>query len=283
MTSLADRADPGPRVRAHHASGRGVARIGYPIEIRRVTLLRKEWITPQMLRLTVAGPELATFHTYAADDHVALVFPLPDGTRNDPVNGPDLLLEWAKPMPPVRKYTIRRYDREALELDLDFVVHDGGLAADWAAAAEPGETIAVAGPPGAKAFAHTYRHYVFAIDTTALPAVARWLEEADWLVEAGATAEVFIDHDHDSETSYPLTERPGVTVRWFSRHGGSRLAQQVIDTARPGLQAEQVFVFAAGEAGDIKPLRRWSSDQGHDSLVTGYWKRGLVGTAGPEE
>lgn len=283
MTAADERADPEPRVRAHHASGRGVARIGYPIEVRRATLLRKEMVTPQMLRLTVAGPDLARFHTYAADDHVALVFPMPDGTRNDPVNGPDLMLEWPKPMPPVRKYTIRRYDPTSTELDLDLVVHDGGLAADWAVAAEPGASVTIAGPPGAKAFAHTYRHYVFAVDTTALPAVARWLEEADWLVEAGASAEVLIDHDHDSETSYPLTERPGVGVRWLSRAGGSRLAQEVIGTARPDVRADEVFVFAAGEAADIKPLRRWCSDQGYDSLFTGYWKRGLAGTAGPEE
>ena len=43
-----------------------------------------------------------------------------------------------------RTYTIRALDRERGEMAVDFVVHGGtGLAGPWAAAAQPGETIAV--------------------------------------------------------------------------------------------------------------------------------------------
>ena len=66
------RANPGPKVAAFHAEGRGVMRIGYPILITRGTVLRRELVTPHMLRLTVGGPEFAGFHSYQADDHVKI-------------------------------------------------------------------------------------------------------------------------------------------------------------------------------------------------------------------
>jgi NADPH-dependent ferric siderophore reductase len=41
------------------------------------------------------------------------------------------------------------------------------------------------------------------------------------------------------------------------------------------INAGRVFLFAAGEAGDIRPLRR--RREGVERLVTGYWKRGTAG------
>lgn len=272
-----ERADPGPLVLAHQTDGRGTQRIGYAIAIRTAQVVARTQVTPHMLRLTVASPAIKDVVTHACDDHVGLIFPLDDGTRNDPTYDPDrLMLTWHSPQPAMRKYTIRRLDAESGEMDLDVVLHAGGLASEWAAQAELGDDVVLAGPPGALAFAHTYRHYVFAVDTTALPAVARWLDESDWLEERTVTVQVLIDHDHDEETSYPLRQRTGVTVEWLSRTGGSRLADVVGGLDLSGRDPADVFVFAAGEAGDIKALRRWSKERGIDALVTGYWKRGAV-------
>ncbi len=272
-----DRSDPAGRVAAHHAStppaGEGVTRIGYPIGVRTASVVRVAEVTPTMLRLTLGGPGLAGFHSHQADDHVKVVFPLPDGTRNDPVPDDEESLEWPRPVPPTRKYTVRRWDPRALELDLDFVVHDGGLASDWVGSVAVGADVVVAGPPGAKAFAHTYDHYVFAVDTTALPALARWLEESP----ADVSADVLVDVDHRWERDYPLADRDGVRVRWLDRSGGSRLTQEVAGLDLPARDRARTFLFAAGEAGDIKPLRAWARDHVTDSLVTGYWKRGVAG------
>lgn len=268
-----ERDRPGERVAEHHRAGRGLRRIGYPIGVRRTTLARRTSVTPHMLRLTLAGPDLAGFHSYVADDHVKLVFPLADGTRNDPTPNDRLLLDWHRPLPPTRTYTIRNVDLAACEVDIDVVLHGGGLAGDWAARAEIGAEAVIAGPPGAKAFAHTHRHYVLAVDVTGLPAAARWLEEADWLAERGASADVLIDVDHDDETAYPLTERPGVRVQWLTRAGGSQLGERVRALDVP----EDTFVFAAGEADDLKPVRRWVADHDLPASITGYWKRGVAG------
>ena len=268
-----DRDRPAERVAEHHRAGTGLTRIGYPIEVRTVQVRDSAWVTPRMLRLTLGGEALAGLHSHVADDHVKIVFPLPDGTRNDPVPGEAQMLDWRRPLPPTRTYTIRRFDRAAREVDLDFVVHDAGLAADWARAATEGSEAVIAGPPGAKAFAHTHGHYVFAVDVTGLPAVARWLDEADWLAGAGVGVDILIDHDDPVETDYPLRERAGVRVQWLSRAEGSRLGPALRDLSVP----EDAFVFGAGEAGDLKAVREWVAEHGYAASITGYWKRGVAG------
>lgn len=264
-----DRQDPGPKVAAHHASGEGIARVPYPIRTTHTTVRRSTLLNPSMLRLTLTGSEVAEFHSYQADDHVRIVLALPDGTRNDPRANVDGTLDWLTPHPPSRKYTIRRVDREALELDLDLVVHPGGLVSEWAAALSPGDEVLLAGPPGAKAFGQSYDHFVFAVDSTGLPALARWLEEAP----EGVSGEAFIDVDHAHERQYPLPTRAGVPVHWLDRSTGSRLADAVRTAELP---QGRVFLFAAGEAGDLKPLRGWARERRIPALVTGYWKRGVA-------
>ncbi len=265
-----ERHDPRGRVAAHHAGGSGVARIGYPIGVRTAPVARRELVTPRMLRLTLAGPELDGFHTYQADDHVKIVFPDADGTVRAPVPNDRLELDWPKPWSPTRKYTVRRYDEAARELDLDIVLHEGGLAADWAARVAVGDPVTIAGPPGAKAFPHHYPHYVFAVDATALPAAARWLEESP----SGVSAHLVIETDDPAEHAYPLAERAGVEVTWLVREGGRSLLAETVRGLR--LPEGPAFLFAAGEAGDIKPLRAWSAGR-LDALFTGYWKRGVAG------
>ncbi len=265
-----ERHDPQDRVTAHHRSGTGVKKIGYPIGIRTPTVLRKEYVTATILRLTLGGSECDGFHTYHADDHVKIVFPDPDGTLRLPVPDDELSLDWPRPSVRTRTYTIRRYDADAREIDLDIVVHPGGLASDWAVAVQPGEPVPIAGPPGAKAFAQTYGHYVFAVDATALPALARWLEESP----EDVSAHVVVETEDADQHGYPLTARNRVDVTWLLREpGASRLAETVEALTLP---PATTFLFAAGEAQDLKPLRAWASGR-LDALFTGYWRRGVAG------
>ncbi|MBE1537241.1 siderophore-interacting protein [Actinomadura algeriensis] len=264
------RDNPRERVLEHHRTGEGVERIGYPICVRTAAIVRRERVAPRMLRLTVGGPGLDGTHTYQADDHVKIVFPDPDGTRRDPVfNEETLELDWPRPFPRTRTYTIRRFDAEAREMDLDFVLHEGGLASAWATGAAIGEDVVIAGPPGAKAFPQHHGHYVFAIDATALPALGRWLEEAP----AATSATVVVETEHEDEHRYPLAGRDGVRFVRLVRDGGeSRLARTVMDLEPVPAGS---FLVAAGEADAIKPLRAWSKDR-MDAYITGYWKRGVA-------
>ncbi len=244
-----------------------MTRVGYPIGIRTTHVRALTEITPHMLRLTVGGPELAGFHTYQADDHVRVLLP-EDGVIRMPTRNAESELDWPRPAPLSRKYTVRAYRPETQELDLDIVLHEGGHVSTWVRKLSSGDDVVLAGPPGAKAFAHTYSHYVLAVDPTGLPAAARWLDEAP----AGVTADIVIDADHAAEHDYPLTERAGVTVtRLLRTPGRSVLAETVRNLAL----LEDTFCFVAGEADDIRPLRAWARDR-HDSLFTGYWRRGVA-------
>ncbi|NIK56952.1 siderophore-interacting protein [Kribbella shirazensis] len=246
------------RVEEHHRAGAGVTRIGYPIGIRTAVVGSTTYLTPHMLRVTLTGEGLAGFHSYHCDDHVKIVFPDPDGTHRIPVANDRQMLDWPRPLPPTRSYTVRRYDGTRLELD--FVVHNGGLASPWAEALRPGDEVAIAGPPGGRAFPYTHAHYVFAVDPTGLPAAARWLDEAP----SHLPADVVVEIDHPDESGYPLAERPGVKIHWVPR---GTLADEVLSLTVP----PDTFLFAAGEADSLRPLRTWPKSH---ATIQGYWKQG---------
>lgn len=269
-----DRANPAERVAEHLRTGRGVQRIAYPIGIREAAVLRRTWVTERMVRLTLGGPGLDGTHTYVADDHVKLLFPDADGRLVLPVPNEQAMLDWPDPHPVARAYTIRRYDAAARELDLDFVIHHGGLASDWATSVALGDTIPIAGPPGGAAFPFSYQHYLMVVDSTALPAVGRWLAEAHTAVRV----EVFVAVEHPAQRDYPL-EHPGVRVQWLEAPVPADRLVALVEAADEADQAAatDTFLFAAGEADLIKPLRAWSRNRGIDSSIRGYWKRGVEG------
>ena len=141
-----DRERPRERV-AEARLGAGGAKVPYPIRIRCLEVVGRQTISPTMLRLTLGGQDLVGFESHSVvDEHVKIVFPDPDGGLRVPEpNGS--MVRWPHPMPPTRDYTVRRYDPTAGELDLDVVLHAGGLASEWAARVGPGEPVWVAGPP----------------------------------------------------------------------------------------------------------------------------------------
>ncbi|TLG09062.1 siderophore-interacting protein [Nocardia cyriacigeorgica] len=273
---MVDRAAYAERITEVLAGDHG-EKVGYPIGLCEVEVLRSEPVGAGLLRITFGGAELAGFHSYVPDEHVRLVFPGDDGVLRLPRRD-GLSLEWGSPRPVSREYTVRRYDREALELDIDFALHPGGLASDWALAATPGTRIHIAGPPGGVVVPRGYDKYLLAGDITALPAIARWLE---WLPRT-ASGWVFVEVA-GPEQEIALDAPPGVQLRWVHRGDlppghGDALEQAVRTvTVPPG---ERVYVWLAAEAGVLRPLRRWvRTDLGvdpKDYLVAGYWKRGVA-------
>jgi NADPH-dependent ferric siderophore reductase len=191
-----------------------------------------------------------------------------------------LMLRWPRPMPVSREYTVRRHDPAAGELDVDVAMHPGGVAADWAAAAEPGERIHVAGPPGGFVVPDHYDRYLLAGDITALPQIARYLEELPRTAAGWALIEVRDGSEEIDEIE--LAAPPGFTVRWV--HGadtpagtGDDLEQAVRSVELP--PKRRTLVWIAAEAGVVKPLRRWVRDLGippGDARIVGYWKRGVA-------
>ncbi|MBB5084892.1 siderophore-interacting protein [Nonomuraea endophytica] len=244
-------------------------KVAYPIRIREVEVLRTAMVGSGLIRVTLGGPGLAGFEAHSPDEHVRLIFPETDGALRLPE--PDgHMLSWPRPFPTTRKYTVRRYDPAAGELDLDFALHGKGVAADWARNAAPGATAHVAGPPGGLIVPHSYDRYLLAGDLTALPAIARWLEELPDSAAGWAFIEVA-----DADEEIELTAPEGVEIHWL-RDGD--LARAVQEVTVP--EGERVFAWMAGEADTLKPLRRWVRDHlglgPDDQDITGYWKRGAA-------
>ncbi|MFI9491131.1 MULTISPECIES: siderophore-interacting protein [Streptomyces] len=258
-------------------AGRHAEKVGYPIGIRRVEVVRTAPVGSGLLRVTLGGEGAEGFEAHAPDEHVKLIFPEPDGTLRLPEpNG--AMLRWPRPVPTSREYTVRRYDPASGEIDIDIAWHDGGLASDWAHAARPGAVVHVAGPPGGLIVPPTYDRYLLAGDITALPAVARWLEEMPRTARGWAFVEVA-----DASQEIELWAPEGVEVRWLHRGdlpagAGDALERAVTAVTVP--EGERVYVWVAGEAGQIKPLRRWVRDELRldkaDYDITGYWKRGVA-------
>ena len=49
------------------------AKVGYPIELRELEVVRTEQVGSGLLRITFGGSELAGFHSYVPDEHVRVV------------------------------------------------------------------------------------------------------------------------------------------------------------------------------------------------------------------
>ncbi|GGS89078.1 NADPH-dependent ferric siderophore reductase [Streptomyces griseoviridis] len=258
-------------------AGRRPEKVRYPIRVRETRVVRTAMVGTGLLRVTLGGPGTAGFEAHSPIDHVRLLFPDPDGSLRLPEPDGDLL-RWPRPAPVSREYTVRRYDPAAGEIDIDIAPHPGGLASDWALAAEPGDVVHVAGPPGGLFVPPAYDRYLLAGDITALPAIARWLEELPRSARGWAFVEVA-----DAGEEIDLDAPAGVEVRWLHRGDrppgtGGALARAVTGVEVPG--GERLYAWIAGEAGEIKPLRRWVRDvlrlDRADHVVSGYWKRGVA-------
>ncbi|QTX04842.1 siderophore-interacting protein [Agromyces archimandritae] len=246
-----------------------------PIRIRELQILGRSYVTPRMVRLTLGGPGIAGFESHTPDEHVKIVFPdAATGRTRAPEPDGDHL-DWPRPFPPTREYTVRRFDEAAGEVDFDFVVHDGGLASEWAQAAELGSSIWIAGPRPGPVITPEFGFQVLLGDETALPAIARRLEELPADARGIAAIEI-ADDDERQDVRVP----DGVELHWLSRHGRPAGSTSLLGDFVAGIRLPDdvwSYVFAYAEAGCIKPVRRWARSNGigkAQSDIGGYWKLG---------
>ena len=238
-------------------------------------------LSPEMrrVRFRITDPESFHFVHMAPDDHVKLFFPHPDTGR---VEMPDfgengMKLPTEEPFPVYRDYTVRAYDRAAGLLDIDFVVHTHGVAGAWAATASPGDRLGMLGPRGSHIYPTGYDSYLLGADDTAIPALARWLEE----LPAGKTVVAFVEVS-GPDTEIELPRRPDTTLvvlhRGQAPAGNSELLHSAIRSH--GLPPGEFYCWVAGEANSLKPIRRYLRRElglPKDRVkVDGYWRCGTV-------
>jgi NADPH-dependent ferric siderophore reductase len=244
--------------------------------LNRGRVLRKEQITPHMIRVVVGGESLAGFGAGACTDHyVKILFPQPGVKYPEPFDMQRIREEMPREQwPTTRTYTVRAWDPEAVELTLDFVYHgDEGLAGPWAANAQVGDEILFMGPGGAYAPSPEADWHLLVGDESALPAIGASLER----VPEGAPTRVFVEVAGPEEEQ-PL-ETPGdAEIVWLHRNGG-QVGDSLVKAVRELEFPEgTVHAFVHGEANFVKELRRHLRvERGlpmEQLSISGYWRRG---------
>jgi NADPH-dependent ferric siderophore reductase len=250
-------------------------RVRHQPRTRMLEVLEVEQLTPQMLRVVLHGEDFDGFLSAGPDDHVKLMF--------SPVPGePPVLPRAEEPRydegvmrPLMRDFTPRRFDPDRGELVIDFVVHGEGPASSWAAAATAGALLGQGGPRGSLVVSPDFDWYLLAGDETALPSIARRLEE----LPAGATA-IVVAEVADAAGEIELDTHAELDLRWLHRDGVEAGANDLLEQAIRALDLPggEGFAWVAGEAESVRPLREHLRvERGLPkpfTRITGYWKRG---------
>ncbi|WP_051580348.1 siderophore-interacting protein [Pseudonocardia acaciae] len=246
---------------------------------RTLRVLRTERVTPRMARVTLGGEELAGYPPFAPDQRIKLFFPvagqsrpaMPRASSGGPVWPP------GEPRPIIRSYTVRRFDPDAGELDVDFVLHgEHGPAAEWAARAEPGDWVGVSDPggryrPDASAGAH-----LIIGDESALPAIATVL---DALRDFDGPIEAYIEVADPAEEQ-PLPTTAATRPHWLHR-GDAPPGRPLLDAVRAaelptGVPPSRCQAWLSAEATAVRDIRAHLLDDRalprRMIYATGYWR-----------
>lgn len=244
-----------------------IHRVTHEIKRRRLEVLRVVDITPRMRRITLGGPELAGFISLGSDDHIKLLFPQ-NAAEQAALDSPDFNLRGDGPQPAMRDYTPRRYDLGIGELDIDFVLHGDGPASTWAEQAKVGQHLHIGGPRGSMIVPDIFDSYLLIGDETAIPAIARRLDE----LPAGRKVLAVIEIANAAEQQ-PLASAAEVEVIWVVR-GQDDLLETVQNLTLPG---GSLYSFVATESKLSRQVRRVLLDTHNvnESFLkaVGYWQQ----------
>jgi NADPH-dependent ferric siderophore reductase len=224
-------------------------------------------VSPCLARVTLGGAELEGFTIAEPAASVRLL--LSSSPSRELVmptwNGNEFL------MPDGRRPVIRTFTPRASrprELELDIVIHDGGVASEWVTLAAPGAAVAVSGPGRGYTINREVDGYVLAGDESAIPAMSQLLEA----LPPEIAVRVIVEARPDARLALP--EHPRSTVEWCASLFECISAIDVGEGER---------VWAAGEAAAMQRIRRYlfeerSIPRAH-TTIRGYWKHGRAGDA----
>lgn len=244
-----------------------------------------EQLSPHMVRVHLGGPAFDDFIVAAdperlgsTDKYVKLLVARPELGLEPPYDLEALRETHAKQDRPARRtYTVRAIDQQARTIAIDFVLHGAeGLAGPWAAAAKPGDRLALSGPGGGYApSTDPAVVHVLLGDDSALPAIASALEAMHDSATGVALVEVS-GPDDEQDIPHPA----GIALRWL--HRGAAGAEPgtllLAETRELPRASRPVQVFAHGERTAIKAIRRLLQDEWEleksDMSLSAYWALG---------
>ena len=230
-------------------------------EPRKLQVIRSASVTPHMLRLTLGGPELEGFPADSNSAYIKLRMTTPPPDSDE------------RPM--IRTYTVRDFNAEKLELDVDFVMHeDQGPASDWAKAAQPGDQMTILGPGPKKLVDYSADWFLLAGDMSALPAISANIEGMRGDSKGHVVLEI-IDEADKQDLDFP----PGLNVQWIVNPNPDRENTFLLDAVREIPLAEgRPSIWVAGEFSSVLAIRSFlKKERGvnrKDLYVSSYWQMG---------
>jgi NADPH-dependent ferric siderophore reductase len=249
------------------------------LELRVLDVIRVQDLAPRMRRVVLGGEGLAGFDvpTNALGPYVKLLIP-PQGLDDPawPVLEADGRLTWPAPdkRPVMRTYSVRRLDRQACEMHIDFVMHgETGIGSRWAANASPGTRVGIWGP-GCMTV-QNIDWYLLAGDHTALPAIGFILEN----LPSDARGQAFIEVPSAAD-EVPLVKPRDLSVTWL--HGSGRGGSPgLLDAVRSvSWRDGRALVWAGAEASLARAIRTYArKERGLDRdqcYILNYWKNGMA-------
>lgn len=243
-------------------------------------VIRREQLTPHMVRLYIGGENFAKFNANAfTDPYIKIFFVKPELGLEPPYNVQELRETLApEDLPVTRTYTVREVNPKEGWISVDFVVHgEAGLAAPWASQVEPGERVVFAGPGGGYAPDATADWHLLVGDESALPAIASSIEAM--APEAQGIALIEVGNAQDEQA---IQAPEGIEIRWVHRGNEEAGTSEVLVEAVRNLQWRdgRVQVFAHGEREAIKKLRdvffKQHELERKQVSISGYWAYGRV-------
>lgn len=237
---------------------------------RRVEVSRVQVLSPAMRRITLKGAELEGFAVNDPASYMKLIFPEPGQT------------EPTRPLPDgprattMRTYTPLAVRPEALEVDVDFVLHGEGPASTWAAQAQVGQVLFLMGPgPGYPLPLQATEHLLVG-DDSALPAFETILASLPPTARVRMLVEVA-----DAAEQRVLTSAAPLDVQWVVRGPDNSRAGHALEAAlRQAGPSAAAHVYLACEAGAMRRLRGLLTGElgvARSQIVgRGYWKLSTV-------
>lgn len=240
---------------------------------RILTVKKTQYISPNMIRVTLTGPELHDFPEGHEGANCKILIPELGQTKDafaTQIGGGQ--------KPVTRTYTIRHYRKELSEVDIDFVVHgDHGPACSWASNAKPGGFLGVRGPGSpAKVTYFEADFYILAADMSALPVVSATLETMPENAKGIAIFEILSEDDKQK-----LTAPEGIEQHWIVHSDPDNISSKQLDKLKQLDWPEgRIQTCIAGESNAIKDIRHFLLREkklpNEDVYISGYWKIGLI-------
>ena len=223
---------------------------------RRIVVTKINKISKNMKRLTFSHEDLYDFPESEVGGYVKLIFP----DKND------LSKSFSRP------FTVRNYRRNLLEIDIDFVIHDGdhGYASSWLNSVNNGDEIFITGPGPRERVSYQADWFFFIGDMSAIPAISVNLE----MLPRNACGIVILEI-LSNQDKIKLIKPENININW------------VIDQESNLLESVSNFkwlrgtpyVWVACEFSKMKSLRNFfqikKKIEKTNMYISSYWKSGL--------